>query len=368
MDELLNNKLFAAAKSGTPEEIIDLLNCGAQVNATNLRGDTPLMLALSCNQKIEHITALLSAGAEVARANLHGETALHLAAKHNSNPELIVKLLQAGADIKALSDLGQSALMLAAKYNPKASIIAQLRRSGADILSTDVKGRSPLILAARHNTSSEVITELLLQGAQVNKGYENSEGEWLTELMEAAKYNSNPQVITALVKGGSDINAVFDNGCSFSALMWAAVYNSSLEVITELLHSGAQLKARNFHIKKVYSLIKNSRVKDLLIKAGVLLFPPVLKSENLTTPKENYNITPLIWVAENCDNPKIISQVIEVGAQVNLAKEVQALNTYIDAYDNLNNEVLEKFITTKRKREPTGQEAKESSKTDNSQE
>jgi ankyrin repeat protein len=79
--------LLLAAASGSADVVKVLLNAGADVNAKDVRGMTPLMLALATDRPNQgSISALLAKGADVSTKSLAGETALDWALKSGDKP------------------------------------------------------------------------------------------------------------------------------------------------------------------------------------------------------------------------------------------------------------------------------------------
>ena len=68
------------------------------------------MLAAGNNPNPEVLKALLEAGADVNAKNKDGVTPLMPAAGSNPNPEVLKALLEAGADAKAKNNEGKTAL------------------------------------------------------------------------------------------------------------------------------------------------------------------------------------------------------------------------------------------------------------------
>ena len=96
------------------EDVRDMLDQGADVNAADDYGRTPLQLAAVTNYEPSVIKLLLDRGADVnARAD-DGWTPLHLAAAHNDSLSIIKLLLERGANFRASSDYGQNACDLVA--------------------------------------------------------------------------------------------------------------------------------------------------------------------------------------------------------------------------------------------------------------
>ena len=144
-----------------------LLEAGAEVNAPQSSGLTPLHRAASGNSNPAVLAILLEAGADVhARGSYnHSHTPtgtvapLHSAAYWTVNPEIIAILVAAGADpnggaastnrrAAARPALPRSPLHLAASINPNPAVIEALVRAGADLELTDSDGRTILHRAA----------------------------------------------------------------------------------------------------------------------------------------------------------------------------------------------------------------------------
>jgi ankyrin repeat protein len=89
--------LASAMPFGSFEVVKTLLDAGANVNAVDVRGMTPLMLAVATDrQNPEKIQALIAKGADVNVKSLAGETALDWARKTGS-PAAVAALTKAGA-------------------------------------------------------------------------------------------------------------------------------------------------------------------------------------------------------------------------------------------------------------------------------
>ena len=107
-----------------------LLQAGADPNAANDLGVTPLMLA-SVNGGAPMVERLLQAGADPNLARPAGGTALMMAARSGS-VAVVRRLIAAGADVDAAAGGGQTALMWAAAEE-HAGIVTVLAEVGADV-------------------------------------------------------------------------------------------------------------------------------------------------------------------------------------------------------------------------------------------
>ena len=136
--------LFELVTTGTPQDVQAVIREGADVNAQDDSGMTPLMYAAEYNSDPDVITVLLTAGADVNVADNYGLTPLMWAAEYNQNPETITTLLRAGADLKAQDKGGFTALMIAASRSLHPEIIITLLNAGADANAKNGKGYTAL--------------------------------------------------------------------------------------------------------------------------------------------------------------------------------------------------------------------------------
>jgi ankyrin repeat protein len=99
IQEILNSRLFKAASAGKDNEILSLLDEGADLNAKDSHGWTALALAVFyCNAKACEI--LIERGADVNPRDIIGDTPLHWAAFHG-HISICKILVVNGADLRA---------------------------------------------------------------------------------------------------------------------------------------------------------------------------------------------------------------------------------------------------------------------------
>ncbi len=99
---------------------------------------------------IEKVTACLEAGADPNAKDKRGETPLHNAAIFADNPAIIETLVKAGADLKVGNRWGDTPLHAAAMRTDNPQIIAALIAGGADPTARDHYGSTPRNLAGEN--------------------------------------------------------------------------------------------------------------------------------------------------------------------------------------------------------------------------
>jgi|SRR5579872_918041 len=267
------HSLVDAAEKGDIAAVISLLNAGADPNCvtdSNVKGWTPLMAAAKAGST-EVAQALLKAGANVNATNEYGATPLDLAANHGYSSDIAVAIFAAGgkgrdnypisassqsinggsatpaktpppmqapsagpAEIHgapAVGDLEKLTTLL--KENPS---LKDILDGHADINATDSNGMTALHRAAK--VGNKELAELLL-----TVGNKDVRATFEENLRARDKYVAE---FLSLLDGHADINATDTNG--MTALHWAAKVGN--KELTELLltnHAKGNPKDKDGH-------------------------------------------------------------------------------------------------------------------------
>lgn len=345
-------KLHPAASAGDVKALRALLSAGADVNATDREGYTPLMRATAA-AKPAAMRALLEAGADPNRAARDGERALGLAMLYGT-PAAVELLLQQGADVRYADANGDTPLMTAYGYgSPR--VVELLLAAGADVharrhdgltvmdlvqrlfeagvvepSASDRKVRQllldagaqatpkpaapprpephPLVVAAEAGDVRKV-RQLLKAGAPVDAAFP----EGRTALWYAA--GGAPEVVQALLEAGADPNA----GGADSILDHAAAWGGR-QVVELLLAAGADPKVGLPLHQAAIAATDSLPVARLLLEAGA---DPKVKDQEGQTAAD---------VARRCGKPALADALIEAGAALSpLAPEDAALEAFAAA-------------------------------------
>jgi ankyrin repeat protein len=140
---------------GNSAMVSHLTKLGANLEAVDLEGNTPLLAAARCNNHL-CVQRLLLLGARVYHANVRGHTALHLAAFHHCEPA-VRQLVRWDAEVGKLKFIldssGRSAYDMAANSSTRAALhtLFEAAASGRLDLVQAVARDTALLPAAAQN-------------------------------------------------------------------------------------------------------------------------------------------------------------------------------------------------------------------------
>ena len=191
IDKFGQKQLFYAVKERNESMVNLLINCGANVNAVNKSGWTPLFYA----KDVQTAQLLISHGADVNwKSENDGHTWLThtmvyegLPTEENKLPmiEFILKQLSK-EKINESTNIGNTASHMASRWN-YAEITKMLVNHGADIHLRNGKGETPLMRTAQFD-SAKVARVLLdtneISSDEINKALEYAKKFCSTESVE----------------------------------------------------------------------------------------------------------------------------------------------------------------------------------------
>ncbi|KAH8163300.1 hypothetical protein CIB48_g4930 [Xylaria polymorpha] len=198
------NTALHKIKVWTPLSMVKLLvNAGADLNAVNHKGYTPLMVALQA-ANVEICRYLFGKTANLPGISGTGSCLLHRAA-FGANLDLIKMVFEAGADVNEIDPRTGETPLYTHLTGPFTSmpVVQYLVETGkADVNLTGVGSKYPIMQA--YKKSPEIIRFLVEAGANVNVNVKDHAGR---SPIHALYYNTGYTDLAFLVDHGADLGA-----------------------------------------------------------------------------------------------------------------------------------------------------------------
>jgi ankyrin repeat protein len=216
-----------------------LLAAGAKPNALETHYDRPPLFVAVTQGHVTAVDILLEAGAQVQATDRLGRTPLH-AVSEMGTPATVVSnvvtlLLKAGANVEA-RDQDRGTPLHAAVNAGKAVVVALLLEAKARVDAVGPKNMTPLQIAVWLGRRD--IVEMLLARKPYLE-WRNSKGS--TALIQAVQLQSR-EIISLLLASGADVNTASSDGTT--ALMVSA-NSGDLDTFRHLVEHNANVKAVN---------------------------------------------------------------------------------------------------------------------------
>ncbi len=275
-----------------------LLEHGADVNAKNAQGNTPLWTPVMYGRKNIAII-LLTNGADVNARDNSGETPLHKVSIHSlpNSRDIAALLLKHGADVNAKSNNGWTPL-----HSANTKDVAEILLShGADVHARDNRGRTPL-----HWAYKEVAELLLANGAEVD-----------------SRDNS----------GRTPLHTSFDGHCTDYSTKWK-------DFAELLITNGANVDARDNRGRTPLHVIARYLPRSDGGK-GVAEF--LLANKADINAKNNYGETPL-YKASTSGNNVVVRILLDNKADVNIMSNGGKIPS-IMAAENGHEDIVKLFLS-----------------------
>lgn len=244
---LADSPLSDAIQKGRRDVALDLIANGADVNAAQADGSTPLHWA-AYKLDTELVQKLLERGAKTDVMNEYGSSPISEAVKA-ANAELVKVFLEAGADVEAPNGDGETLLMLAARTG-STEVAKLLIDRGADVNAREAWRDQSALMWAAEGAYPELTQLLIDHGADVRT--RAASNDWgvqvtsepraqyrptggLTPLLYAARSGCGA-CVSAIVAAGEDIDRPTPD--SVTALM-LAIDNLEFDTAKVLIDLGA---------------------------------------------------------------------------------------------------------------------------------
>lgn len=272
--------LHWAAEVLKPEMVRLLLAGGADVDATDNYGHTPLHCATSgINYSPEIVRMLLGAGANVRAASHNGYTALYGAARAVEEPTEVVEiLLNAGANVRAAVDDGTTPLHQA-MFSDNPDVVKVLLTAGPDLEAVDENGETALAYAVLEWEHPEIVKILLDAGADPR--YECITDEALSlrsreveDMIRGAREEwTRPFLLQVSATCDGELTFHTMGGNVAATTTWPSerpVEELPARVLEALRSSGFQAPFQPVRVSNLRLLLPNGKVLDVNPSAGSL--------------------------------------------------------------------------------------------------
>ena len=303
---------------------------GAEINAKDCNGNTPLLLACQDCDAIEDCLKLIDAGADIHTRNDQCETLLHIAAQ-KGNSEMLRILLKLGMqdelnalDKSQIGEAGNTPLYVAI-WNRKYECARILIEAGANIYTRDSWGK-PLLNTVAAIACGMIMKTMLERIKQKDLNMRDKQGN--TPLYAALTVNNN-ECAWLLIEAGADIHAKNENS---QTMLHGAAAASNAEIMKFLLSNGFKDKINEKDSKGKTPLhiaceeVKGYTCVRMLLDAGA--------NPNMKTPN---GLTPLHYAGWKTEHIRLL---LKAGADVDATDDygrtalIRAVEGVIEHHSN----------------------------------
>ena len=236
-----NYPLHMACRSNNIATVQLLMDHGADTNAVNKHGQTPLHTGAGGKEDWPDLCKLLvKHGTKINAVDEYGNQPLHLAC-HQGYKETVKFLVSQGADANAVNKHGQTPLHTAAGGKEDwPDLCKRLVKHGTKIDAVDEDGNQPLHLAC-HQCYTETVRFMVSNGADTNAV--NTHGQTPLHTAGGGK-NDCPRLCKLLVQHGTKIDAVDEDG---NQPLHLACHQCYTKTVRLMVSNGADTNAVNKH-------------------------------------------------------------------------------------------------------------------------
>lgn len=227
--------LYRTMINGHTKMVQKLLDAGANVNARNRDGATPLFVV--ADGRVDLAEMLLGKGANVNASNEYGQTPLMWIIHVSQKEDVALWLISKGANVNARTSKGETALHVASEFGRKMVVRALLeRKADVNARRTNIiqNQEAPLHIAVDKN-NMDIALLLLAAGADINV----ADGKGFTPLIQAI-YEKHLPLAEMLINKGADVTRRSKSG---ETALHPATYRGNLAIVKQLVMKGADVNA-----------------------------------------------------------------------------------------------------------------------------
>ncbi|MEE1059293.1 MAG: ankyrin repeat domain-containing protein [Treponema sp.] len=321
----------------------------ADINSMDKKGNTPLTLALKSD---ETLLKTILHKKNILSLDSNGNTPLHVAIIKDANLQKLQYIISLTDDVNARNAEGNNALYLSILKN-RQRLGEMLLAKNADIFSSNNKNYSPLRLALKAGGSvmNWIITSQTIKACDGSKN---------TVLHYAAEWGLE-DAIELLIKKGADISA---KNASGETPLFNAAKTDNADIVNLLVKEGSKLNIRDnlgstpLHIavrwdasnsaKKLISLgidvdAQNISGKSALAEAvvgGKYEIAKLLLTYNADPNTSDVSGKTVLMDAIKGNNPEVVKLLLVNGANPQI-QEINGRNAYHEAASTANVEVID---------------------------
>jgi ankyrin repeat protein len=289
-DDRGRTPLMAATHGNHVETVRVLIEAGADINIRDNRSDNPFLYA-GAEGLLDILKLTIDAGADTRLTNRFGGTAL-IPAAERGHVEVVQELLnRTDVEVNHINNLGWTALLEAIILGDGGErhqqIVRLLVDHGANIMIADKDGVTPLEHARARDFRA--IEQILLEAARVRDMG-----------MSAAAEAGEADAVKVWLSQGASVHAQDKFGVT--ALI-AAAYRNDLEIVDILIDAGADVNLKDHTQQSTYLIATSEGYLELLLKA--------LQAGADVHSKDSYNGTGLIRAAER-GHVEIIRELLKM--------------------------------------------------------
>jgi len=288
-------------------EIVEfLLDAGADVEAKDVEGETPLYRAVA-RKRAGLVKLLISKGADVNAVDNDGQTMLYRAVVDNS-VEIAKLLLTAKANVILSNDDKENSLLNTAVTYNYTEMVRLLLQNGADANTKNEYGETPLYQAVKEDNVE--LVKLLIEKADLEE--KNEDGE--TALHRAVDLK-NDELVELLLAAGAEVNSVDKQGKTvlmFASRLHFGNFRAIHNIVKLLLAAKASVNAVSESGETALSMAVE--------RSNVELVKLLLASKATVNVRDNEGVTPL-HLAALISDVEIVEILLKNGADVNAVDE-----------------------------------------------